>query len=184
MSFLVSLRSRSIRSLTPPSDILFDESIFAEENFDDDSRNHSITSLSYVDKCLPKGHQHLKASAITRVAIKKLVSERVATALEAQAVMMAIINNPNKNFRPRKTHVARKCTHENFMNCQPFYFNGTEGAVGLIHWFEQTESIFSHSNCAKKNKVKFAINTLTVKALFWQNSIAQSIGVEEAYKIT
>ncbi|GJY38003.1 hypothetical protein Tco_0424367 [Tanacetum coccineum] len=104
-----------------------------------------------------------EASAMTHAAIRKLVSERVATALEAQAATMAIINNPNKNFGPRKTPVARKCTHKNFMNCQPFYFNGTEGAVGLIHWFEQTESIFSHSNCAKKNKVKFAINTLTEK---------------------
>ncbi|GJT05035.1 hypothetical protein Tco_0839497 [Tanacetum coccineum] len=60
----------------------------------------------------------------------------------------------------------------------------SEGAVGLIHWFERTESIFSRSNCAKKNKVKFAINTLTEEALFWWNSIAQPIGVEEAYKIT
>ncbi|GJW24277.1 reverse transcriptase domain-containing protein [Tanacetum coccineum] len=63
-------------------------------------------------------------------------------------------------------------------------FNGTEGVVGLIQWFERTESIFSRSNCAKKNKVKFAINTLTEEALFWWNSIAQPIGVEEAYKIT
>ncbi|GJV33663.1 hypothetical protein Tco_1394063 [Tanacetum coccineum] len=55
------------------------------------------------------------------------------------------------------------------------------GAVGLIHWFERTKSIFSCSNCAKKNKVKFAINTLSEEALFWWNSIAQSIGVEEAY---
>ncbi|GKA46692.1 hypothetical protein Tco_0739575 [Tanacetum coccineum] len=70
------------------------------------------------------------------------------------------------------------------MSCQPFYFNGTEGAVGLIRWFEQIESVFSHSNCAEKNKVKFAINTLTEEALFWWNSFAQSIGIEEAYKIT
>nr|GEV18432.1 reverse transcriptase domain-containing protein [Tanacetum cinerariifolium] len=39
-------------------------------------------------------------------------------------------------------------------------------------------------NCAKKNKVKFAINTLTEEALFWWNSFAQPIGVKEAYKIT
>ncbi|GJW10279.1 reverse transcriptase domain-containing protein [Tanacetum coccineum] len=93
---------------------------------------------------------------------------------------MAIINHPG----PRKTPIARKYTYENFMSYQPFYFNGTEGAVGLIYWFERTESIFSRSNCAKKNKVKFAINTLTEEALFWWNSIAQPIRIEEAYKIT
>ncbi|GKG43379.1 hypothetical protein Tco_0480063, partial [Tanacetum coccineum] len=92
----------------------------------------------------PKRTSTSEASAMTHAAIRKLVTNRVATALEAQAVMMAIINNPNKNSRPRKTPVARKCTHENFMSCEPFYFNGTEGAVGLIHWFERTESIFSH----------------------------------------
>ncbi|GKE08766.1 retrovirus-related pol polyprotein from transposon TNT 1-94 [Tanacetum coccineum] len=112
-----------------------------------------------------------EASAMTHAAIRKLVADSVATALEAQIAMMTIINNPNKNSGPRKTLVVRKFTYENFMSCQPFYFNGTEGAVGLIHWFERTKSIFSRSNCAKKNKVKFAINTLTKEALFWWNSI-------------
>nr|GEU75769.1 reverse transcriptase domain-containing protein [Tanacetum cinerariifolium] len=40
------------------------------------------------------------------------------------------------------------------------------------------------NNCAKKNKVKFAINTLIEEALYWWNSFAQPIGVKEAYKIT
>ncbi|GKC51729.1 reverse transcriptase domain-containing protein [Tanacetum coccineum] len=119
---------------------------------------------------------------MTQAAIRKLVADSVATALEAQAATMANTNNPNSGLR--KTPVARKCTYKKFMSCQPFYFNGTEGAVGLIRWFEQIESVFSHSNCAEKNKVKFAINTLTEEALFWWNSFAQSIGIEEAYKIT
>nr|GEX67093.1 reverse transcriptase domain-containing protein [Tanacetum cinerariifolium] len=70
---------------------------------------------------------------MTHVAIKKLVADSVAIALEAQAAMMASTNNPNRNSGPRKTPVARKCTYEKFMSCQPFYFNGTKGAVGLIH---------------------------------------------------
>ncbi|GJQ91110.1 putative reverse transcriptase domain-containing protein [Tanacetum coccineum] len=57
-------------------------------------------------------------------------------------------------------------------------------AVGLIHWFKRTRSVFSHSNCAKKNKVKLAISTLTEEALFWWYSFAQPFGIEEAYKIT
>ncbi|GJX83189.1 hypothetical protein Tco_0332670 [Tanacetum coccineum] len=124
----------------------------------------------------PKRTSTSEASAMTHDAIRKLVADSVATALEAQA------NNPNSG--PRKTPVARKCTYEKFMSCQPFYFNGTEGAVGLIRWFKRTESVFSRSNCAEKNKVKFAINTLNEEALFWWNSFAQPIGVKEAYKIT
>ncbi|GJR96497.1 reverse transcriptase domain-containing protein [Tanacetum coccineum] len=121
----------------------------------------------------PKRTSTYEASAMTHDAIRKLVADSVATALEAQA------NNPNSG--PRKTPVARKCTYEKFMSCQPFYFNGTEGAVGLIRWFKRTESVFSRSNCAEKNKVKFTINTLTEEALFWWNSFAQPIRVKEAY---
>ncbi|GKB30560.1 hypothetical protein Tco_0869961 [Tanacetum coccineum] len=39
-----------------------------------------------------------------------------------------------------------------------------ERAVGLIRWFEQTESVFSSSNCAEENKVTFATDTLTDEA--------------------
>nr|GFB46252.1 hypothetical protein [Tanacetum cinerariifolium] len=120
---------------------------------------------------------------MTHAAIRKLVDDSVAIALEAQAVIMASTNNPNRNSGPIKTSIARKCTYEKFMSYQPFYFNGMEGVVGLIHWFKQTELIFSHRNYAKKNKVKFAINTLTEEALFWWNSFALSIRVKEAYKI-
>ncbi|GJZ85154.1 putative reverse transcriptase domain-containing protein [Tanacetum coccineum] len=60
----------------------------------------------------------------------------------------------------------------------------TGSAIGLIRWFERTESVFSCSNCTKYCKVKFATGTLTGEVLSWWNSFAQSIGIEEAYKIT
>ncbi|GJZ96213.1 hypothetical protein Tco_0668547 [Tanacetum coccineum] len=132
----------------------------------------------------PKRISTSEALDMTHAATRKLVADSVAIALEAQATMMASTNNPNRNSGPRKTPVARKCTYEKFMSCQPFYFNGTEGTIGLIRWFKRTESIFSHSNCAEKNKVKFSINTLNEEALFWWNSFAQPIGIKEAYKIT
>nr|GEY89329.1 putative reverse transcriptase domain-containing protein [Tanacetum cinerariifolium] len=67
------------------------------------------------------------APAMNQAAIRKLVADSVAAALEAQ---------------------ARPC------------------------------------NCTEDCKVKFATGTLTDKALSWWNSFAQSIGIEEAYKIT
>ncbi|GJY26937.1 putative reverse transcriptase domain-containing protein [Tanacetum coccineum] len=70
------------------------------------------------------------------------------------------------------------------MSCQPINFKGTEGAVGLIRWFERTESVFSRSNCIEDCKVKFATGTLIEEALSWWNSFAQPIRIEEAYKIT
>nr|GFA56332.1 reverse transcriptase domain-containing protein [Tanacetum cinerariifolium] len=121
---------------------------------------------------------------MTQAAIRQLVADSVAATQKVQAATLANTNNTNRNSGLRETPVARKCTYKEFMSCQPFYFNGTEGAICLICWFEQTESVFSNSNCAEKSKVKFAISTLTKEALFWWNSFALPIGVEEAYKIT
>ncbi|GJS66073.1 hypothetical protein Tco_0680637 [Tanacetum coccineum] len=39
--------------------------------------------------------------------------------------------NPNENGRGDRP-VARECTYQDFMKCQPLNFKGTEGVVGLI----------------------------------------------------
>ncbi|GJU14101.1 putative reverse transcriptase domain-containing protein [Tanacetum coccineum] len=132
----------------------------------------------------PKRTSTSEAPAMTQAAIRKLVADSVAAALEAQAATMASTNNPNRNTGPTGTPVARKGNYKEFISCQPFYFNGTEGAVGLIRWFERTESVFSRSNCAKENKVTFATGTLTDDALSWWNAYAQPIRIEQANKIT
>nr|GFA96391.1 reverse transcriptase domain-containing protein [Tanacetum cinerariifolium] len=88
--------------------------------------------------------------------IQQLIDDRVVAALEAQVANMANTDDTNRNPELRETHAVRKCTYKEFMNCQAFYFNGTEGAVGLIRWFERTESVFSCSNCTEDCKVKFA----------------------------
>ncbi|GJT31830.1 reverse transcriptase domain-containing protein [Tanacetum coccineum] len=124
------------------------------------------------------------APAMTQAAIRKLVVDSVATALETQVATMANTDNTNRNTGKRETLVARKCSYKEFMSCQPFNFKGMEGAVGLIRWFKRTESVFSRSNCTEDCKVKFATGTLTEEALSWWNSFAQPIGIEEAYKIT
>ncbi|GKF17666.1 hypothetical protein Tco_0062584 [Tanacetum coccineum] len=121
---------------------------------------------------------------MTQDAIRKLVTDSVTAALEAQAATMVKADNTNRNTRERKAPVARKCSYKEFMSCQPINFKGTEGAVGLIRWFERTESLFSRSNCIEDCKVKFATGTLTEEAISWWNSFAQPIGIEEAYKIT
>nr|GEV66654.1 reverse transcriptase domain-containing protein [Tanacetum cinerariifolium] len=123
------------------------------------------------------------APAMTQAAIRKLVADSVVAALEAQAANMANANNTNTNLEPIEFHVARKCSYKEFMSCQPFNFKGSR-AVGLICWFERTESVFSHSNCTKDCKVKFATCTLTEEALSWWNSFPQPIKIEGAYKIT
>ncbi|GJV09951.1 hypothetical protein Tco_1351492 [Tanacetum coccineum] len=105
----------------------------------------------------PKRTSTTKAPAMTQAAIRKLVTDSVTAALEAQAPTMANADNTNRNTRERETPVARKCNYKEFMSCQPINF--------------------------KDYKVNFAIGTLTEEALSWWNSFAQPIRIEEAYKI-
>ncbi|GJV94674.1 hypothetical protein Tco_1546251 [Tanacetum coccineum] len=131
----------------------------------------------------PKRASTTEAPAMTQDAIRKLVADSVTSALEAQAATMASASNPDRNTSPTGTPAVKTRNYKEFISCQPFYFNGTKGAVGLIHWFERTESVFSHSRCAKENKITFAIGTLTDDALSWWNAHAQPIGIEQANQI-
>ncbi|GKD40819.1 reverse transcriptase domain-containing protein [Tanacetum coccineum] len=132
----------------------------------------------------PKRTTTSAAPAMSQDAIRKLVADSVAAALEAQAATMANTDKTNRNTGPREAPIARKCSCKEFMSYQPFNFKGTKGAVGLIRWFERTESVFLRSNCTEDCEVKFATGTLAEKALSWWNSFTQPIGIEEAYKIT
>ncbi|GKD91105.1 reverse transcriptase domain-containing protein, partial [Tanacetum coccineum] len=109
---------------------------------------------------------------MTQAAILQLIADGIAAALEAQAATMA---NTNRNVRSN---------YKRFMSCQPSYFNGTEGAIGLIRWFEHTESVFSHSKCVKEDRVTFTTGTLTDDSLSRWNACAQPIGIEQANRIT
>nr|GFA45004.1 reverse transcriptase domain-containing protein [Tanacetum cinerariifolium] len=119
------------------------------------------------NKMAPKRTSTSTTPAMTQAAIRKLVADSVAIALEAQAA-----NMENAKTKIRDAHVARKCSYKEFMSCQPFNFKGTKGAVGLIRWFERNESVFSRSNYTEDCKVKFATGTLTKEALSWWNSFA------------
>nr|GEW48228.1 reverse transcriptase domain-containing protein [Tanacetum cinerariifolium] len=127
----------------------------------------------------PKRISTSAAPTMTQAAIRKLVADSIAGALETQAATMANTENTNWNTRPRETPVARKGNYKEFISCQPFYFNGTKGAVSLIRWFERIELVFSCSNYAEENKMTFDTGTLTDDALSWWNAYAQPIRIEQ-----
>ncbi|GJU06802.1 reverse transcriptase domain-containing protein [Tanacetum coccineum] len=109
---------------------------------------------------------------MTLAAIRQLIADGIVGALKAQAATMA---NTNRNVISN---------YKGFMSCQPSYFNGTEGAVGLIRWFERTELVFSRSKCVEEDRVTFTTGSLTDDALSWWNAYAQPIRIEQANMIT
>ncbi|GJS33451.1 putative reverse transcriptase domain-containing protein [Tanacetum coccineum] len=68
--------------------------------------------------------------------------------------------NPNENGRGDRP-VARECTYQDFMKCQPLNFKGTEGVVGLIRWFEKMETLFHINNYPEKYQVKELMKLMT-----------------------
>ncbi|GJW37043.1 putative reverse transcriptase domain-containing protein [Tanacetum coccineum] len=69
-------------------------------------------------------------SGMTPAAIEEMINQHVDVALESRRVNQDLeLGNGNGNGdRP----VARECTYQDFMKCQPLSFKGTEGVVGLI----------------------------------------------------
>nr|GFC66577.1 reverse transcriptase domain-containing protein [Tanacetum cinerariifolium] len=71
-------------------------------------------------------------------------------------------------------------TFSSFMKCNPTPFHGKEGAIELCRWFEKSEMVFSISDCAERNKVKFSAATLQGRALTWWNSQVATLGLNVA----
>ncbi|GJR22002.1 hypothetical protein Tco_0970529 [Tanacetum coccineum] len=95
------------------------------------------------------------------------------------------VSNENHNVNGRGDKpVARECTYQDFMKCQPLSFKGTEGVVGLIRWSEKMETVFHISNCPERYQVKYATCTLLDNALTWWNSHKRTIGTDAAYALS
>nr|GEZ39137.1 hypothetical protein [Tanacetum cinerariifolium] len=103
----------------------------------------------------PERSSTFEASTMSQAAIRKLVADSVAAALETQTTTIAEADNSI-----REIFVAKKGNYKEFI------------------------SLFSRSNCAEENKVAFATGTLTNGSLSWWNAYAQPIRIEQANRIT
>ncbi|GJR67785.1 hypothetical protein Tco_0013850 [Tanacetum coccineum] len=145
----------------------------------DDTRRRLRRLESFVEKSFWNNDYPNSIPVMTPEAIKELINRRVEEALAAHEATRAANaleaenqsqngsdggngngengnggnGNPNENGRGDRP-VARECTYQDFMKCQPLNFKGTEGVVGLIRWFEKMETVFHISNCLEKYQVK------------------------------
>ncbi|GJT04781.1 reverse transcriptase domain-containing protein [Tanacetum coccineum] len=112
-----------------------------------------------------------KRNGMSAAAIEQLITQHVADALLDYETNQ---NNGNENNNGngshdlgsgsgRTLHTARGCTYKEFLNYQPLYFKGTEGAVGLAHLFEKMEYVFYISNSVVECQVKQAHNKRRMK---------------------
>ncbi|GJX76648.1 putative reverse transcriptase domain-containing protein [Tanacetum coccineum] len=119
--------------------------------------------------------------------LKALIDQGVATIIAARDADRSMNGDDSHNLGTgvrRTERVARECTYQNFMKCQPLFFKGTEGVVELTRWFERMETVFHISNYSVENQIKFATCTLLEFATNWWNSYIRTVGHDVAYAMT
>ncbi|GJX76117.1 putative reverse transcriptase domain-containing protein [Tanacetum coccineum] len=125
---------------------------------------------------------------MSQAAIAKLIADEVKKALDADRATRNTtgaggpgnVEGAGNAGGPERAQQARDCTFSSFMKCGPTQFHGKEGAIELCRWFEKMESTFGISECAERNKVKFAAATLQGRALTWWNTQVATLGLAEA----
>ncbi|GJW04496.1 putative reverse transcriptase domain-containing protein [Tanacetum coccineum] len=136
----------------------------------------------------PRGSPHdpqtMPPKAMSQAAIERLITQRVNATLATDSAAKNTVGgsggNVGGNGGQGGVPPVRECSFTGYLKCNPTVFHGNEGAVELCRWFEKTESVFSISESAKRNKVKFVVATLQGRALTWWNSQVATLGLEVA----
>ncbi|GKA30891.1 hypothetical protein Tco_0717196 [Tanacetum coccineum] len=105
---------------------------------------------------------------LKRKVVKRMVQKRVVEAITEYERTRANPDNAGgsgpANIGGVNALVVHGCTYKIFLNCQPNKFNGSEGVVGLKHWFEKMEQVFEIIKSAEEDKVKFVACTFEGRA--------------------
>jgi hypothetical protein len=112
--------------------------------------------------------------AMTQAAIRKLVQDSIAEALEVERAEVAAraAETASNTGAVEPPTTRRECTWKDFKVSDPIKYKGTEGAIALVRWFEKTENVFLMCTCPDVSKVKFATGMLLDEAMSWWNSYA------------
>nr|GFA25642.1 reverse transcriptase domain-containing protein [Tanacetum cinerariifolium] len=116
--------------------------------FADLANYHAGNFIIKVQRMPPKRSSTSEASTMSQDAIRKLVADSIAAALETQTATMAETDNSI-----REIPIAKRGNYKEFISCQPFYFNCTEGVVGLIRWFKKLNQDFLEATVLKRTKL-------------------------------
>ena len=97
---------------------------------------------------------------MTNAQLTALVAQAVATTTAAVGAQQNPLNQNNNGVTP-----VPRGSHKELMDGKPLTFEGTEGPIGLIKWYEKAESVFAVKNCVDQDSVKFAASTFLGDAL-------------------
>ncbi|GJS35362.1 hypothetical protein Tco_0533744 [Tanacetum coccineum] len=78
--------------------------------------------------------------------------------------------------RVNQREVAKSCSIKTFRASGAKEFFDTEGAVGLLTWFESIDSVLHITKCPAESQVEFASSMLQGRTLTWCNTLVQTQG--------
>ncbi|GKC63905.1 zinc finger, CCHC-type, retrotransposon gag domain protein [Tanacetum coccineum] len=93
--------------------------------------------------------------------------------------IVANLNARRTNDGEGSFKAGNGCSYK-IMASKPKEFYGTEGAVGLLSWFESVKSKLSITKCAEGNKVEYIACLLQGRGLTWWNTHVQTRGHKAA----
>src|SRR5919199_3289902 len=112
---------------------------------------------------------------MTNAQLTALVAQAVTAAVTAVGAQQNPLNQNNIGVTP-----VPRGSHKEFMDGKPLTFEGTEGPIGLIRWYEKAEAVFAVKNCVNQDRVKFAASTFLGDALSWWNTHVTTVGRDVA----
>ncbi|GKE62374.1 hypothetical protein Tco_1512741 [Tanacetum coccineum] len=86
------------------------------------------------------GKETKKMYSSLKVGLQAMIDQGVVAALATRDANRSTNGEDSHNSGTgvkRTERVARECTYQDFMKCQPLFFKGTEGVSKLTQWFER-----------------------------------------------
>ncbi|KAJ0441714.1 putative transcription factor interactor and regulator CCHC(Zn) family [Helianthus annuus] len=108
---------------------------------------------------------------------------QIATAELAEIIaqqMAAQFPNLLAQWNQANNYNNGTCNFKNFNSAKPLKFSGSEGATGLLQWFESIENTFRHVQCPENRKVEFSSSVFQKRALTWWNGVMRDRGADVA----
>nr|GFB68425.1 putative reverse transcriptase domain-containing protein [Tanacetum cinerariifolium] len=164
------------RPWTEVKQVMTDEFCPTEEvqRLEDELRHLKLRDMNiaaYTERIMPpkRRSQTNPQPTKTQEDVDQLVRDGIEVAIrdEREKVRMEETRAGGPVGGPTAAPMARECSFTGFMKCGSMQFHETEGAVGLVRWFEKMVNTFEISECAEEKKVKFATATLYGRALTW-----------------
>ncbi|KAI3811031.1 hypothetical protein L1987_20746 [Smallanthus sonchifolius] len=154
--------------------------------------SHTQTqSYLWLDLVMPQNPRHGRALSRTRSC---LVQDTIVPREQLNCAISNSVTNGNNGGNVSNSgnggnggnggNNPSQCTFQHFNSCNPPKFYGTEGATGLLQWFEGIENTFLNSDCPDNLRVRHATSVLQKWALTCWNGEKRNRGVDVAMALT